>query len=196
VKRTLAIGVLGLTLVAGPAEAADRTEVLFFGAEYGLGWANLRAVEYDGLLPSVTEKSGSGSALGLHGFLRLWILAVGLHAQVIDLDDFDVWQTNLEGQLRLPSEILEFYFKVGIGYAFLGTDFQGEDPTINGWDGLAGLGIDFFLKDWISIGPAFDLTFLNLTRSGSLTAIDATAAQEGSAVGVGIHFCGVLSLRI
>jgi len=147
-------------------------------------------------LPSVVEKSGSGSTLGVHAFARLFVLALGVRAQVIQLDDFDVWHMNVEGQLRLPSEILEFYVKIGLGYAFLGTDFQGEDPSINGWDGQAGFGIDFYLKDWISLGPMFDVTFLNLTRSGSLTEIDATYGQEGSAVGVGIHFCGVLTLHI
>jgi hypothetical protein len=164
---------------------------LLVGGEAGLGWVNLRALDDSTLLPEGSRNEDFGAALGLHGIIA-WGLgaAAGLRAQVTDCDDFDLWQFNVEAQWRVPifgpRELdYEASLRMGLGYALLDTDLGGSEPFIAGVDARVGVGLDYYLADWVSLGASADVGILHLRRSGSFGGTGSTG--PGSATGLGAN---------
>jgi hypothetical protein len=174
---------------------AREFDLIWFGPEIGLSVVDLKMISYDGLLPEQVDVRETGLGFGAAAGVKLKILSVGLHLNVGQFAEFDVWTLNLDGQLRIPLGAIEPYLRLGIGYAFLGAfdaDLNDVD-AVDGWDLKAGFGIDLYANDYLSLGGGIDFTILNLTSTASPTAVDFT--RDGAAVGVGVFFGGRAALH-
>jgi hypothetical protein len=170
-------------------------DLLWIGPELGLSHVNLKTISYEQLLPSEVNVESTGPSFGVMGGFKLSFFAAALHLNVGSYDDFDIWSINLDAQLRIPVPLIEPYFHVGLGYAFLGSFGDGmSDATVDGWDARVGAGLDIYPSDYFSFGGGFDFTIYNLTRSDSITSVSLT--EDGNAVGIGVFAGGRVAVHL
>lgn len=201
------VGLLGPSTRALAEEDDDDggRGIVWIRGDVGLAYVDLRSISYDNLFAedaeladAIVQTSGTGPQFGGSAGFRLLFLTIGAHLQLASYDAFQVGTLMLEVEAHLPVPLpIEPYVRVGFGYAWVGQDLGGSDAsvTVNGYDLRAGLGLDVFLHEHVSIGAAATIDVLNLSRQEFGDPVTMVSIEEGSAVGIQAGFMAQLGLH-
>ena len=148
------------------------------------------------------------------GAQLLWF-TIGPRFRVAFFENWQIFGIGGELGFRIPVGIFEPHIELGGGYAALGSlggalEGQSDAVTIRGGYGRVSGGLDFFIGEVFSLGPAVSWEFMALTRPGIPLSPDVASicesdpegaeecalAAEGSGIGsaisvgakVGLHF--------
>jgi hypothetical protein len=123
----------------------------------------------------------TGPTFGLGGGLRVLFISAGLNGGVAlfpdhandSVEDTQLWMLDGNVNLHLLTGYqIEPYLQVGAGYqAFGGLGAY----DIYGWNAHAGVGLDFFLSDDVSLGGLLSGELMYMTRPGRNPAAVASA---------------------
>jgi hypothetical protein len=150
------------------------------------------------------EVYGTGPAVGVGVGFRIWWLAVGARASFAGYEGFQIGTVGGELTLRLPVPIIEPWVRVGFGYGWQGdANYRtgtARETTTYGWAFQAGLGLDIYLVNWLTIGAGFGLDVLNMTRQRDPTAMcmgvtDVCPSMNGDALGLQLKGLLTVGLR-
>jgi hypothetical protein len=200
--------------------------IFFFNTEAGYETIDLHMLRSDNFIPVTVESSGGGAFFGLGAGVHLAFLTLGGRYRTGQWSNWNL--SSLDGELgaRITVGRFEPYFTFGAGYASMhtteATSGGSASLDVHGFDGRAGLGVDYRADRVLSFGVNFTGDVLALARPGiDLTtsaqaqveqiaarcnaiadvagrqqcAIDAVQAAEGTSVGVGGAFSLVLGLH-
>jgi len=189
------LAVLTTTLVVSTesqAQAAEQSEskkdidpkskLLWLDAEGGISHANLSTFSADfnqfsaGFLPRTGTGPMAGAAIGV----RFVFLTLGVRGRVASYENSDrnqavsSWNmSSLNGEigLRVPLHRLEPYATLSGGYTTFGgfgNAVRGvqDGVNVNGFNTRLGIGLDYFLSRYISLGAQGTGEVLALTRPG------------------------------
>ncbi len=174
-------------------EGIDRG-ILWVEGGLGYSYADIGQLDYDQLLPMGVRLSGGGPAATLAAGVRLAILTLGVRGNFASYVGFDLGSVVLDAALRLPTPVIEPYFRVGFGYSWLGdADYdhpKKSETDVSGSTIEGGIGLDLYVESFLSIGVGFDFAILFMTREGvevgCTTSCDPTSAtiqKDGDSVG-------------
>ncbi|MBI5514535.1 MAG: hypothetical protein HY909_12245 [Deltaproteobacteria bacterium] len=200
-----------LALQLAPREAVAGPLSLFLEGELGGSYSNVIAFTNTMLLPGVsvpgaTETKLVGSRFGAFAGVFVGPVGFGLHGALSRFSPYDIGTLGPELRVRLPTPLVQPYARLQGGYAWLGavnaqqvwrcmpTSTSTQCPSVAGWYLGAGLGIDFLLGRYISVGGDLGLDILNFSRSASPTTVDYT--MEGSSVGLQATLAAHATLRL
>lgn len=180
--------------------------IFWLRGDAGLAYVDLRSISYDNLWAedaaledAIVETSGTGPQFGASAGFRVLFLTIGAHLQLAMYEPFDIGTVMLEIEAHLPVPLpIEPYARVGFGYAWVGQELggSGADVTVNGYDLRAGLGLDIFIHENVSIGGAATIDILNLSRQEFGDPVTDVNIEEGSAVGIQAGFMAQLGLHL
>lgn len=176
-------------------------EWLYLNADAGFSYINMSSLSDSNLSPgSLQSTSSVGPKFGVGAGIRLFILTLGVHANLNELSAFDLWQLDGELGFHIPIGHWEPYFGLHGGYCFVGSlgDGLSGSPSLSVTGGDAGLqlGLDYYFNHFVSVGIEADGSAFFLHRAP--TAIPAAAAaelppqaamlyqQSGDSVGLGV----------
>lgn len=183
-------------------------ELFWLRPTVGYGSINLTTFEADeeNLTGDLIPTRLSGPALGLGAGLRLLFISFGVNGGVTffpssseadAVDETQLWTLDGNVLLHLLSGYqIEPYVQLGAGYQAFGG--LGE-YSIHGWNVHAGIGLDYFMTDDVSIGGLLSGSLTFMTRPGrSATALltpeevettgqarDRLLEADGSSIGSG-----------
>lgn len=150
------------------------------------------------------EVYGTGPAIAAAVGFRIWWLAVGARASFAGYEGFQIGTVGGELTLRLPVPIIEPWVRVGFGYGWQGdANYQtgtARETTTYGWAFQAGLGLDIYLVNWLTIGAGFGLDVLNMTRQRDPSVMcmgvtDVCPSMNGDALGLQLKGLATIGLR-
>jgi hypothetical protein len=212
--------------VPQPQQGTEGPGIIYFNTEGGYQTIDLHMLRSDGFIPVTVESSGGGAFFGLGVGARLAFLTIGGRYRVGEWSGWSL--STLDGELGAHISLGRFepYFTFGAGYAAMHTT---ESTTagnaavdVHGFDGRAGLGVDYHADRILSVGVNFTGDVLALARPGiDLTAspqaqvqqiaarcnaiadpagkqqcaVDALHDAEGTSIGVGGAFSLVMGLH-
>jgi hypothetical protein len=166
-----------------PEEEPDPTsKLLWLDAEAGVQNAQLNTFTEDfqafsvGFLP----RSGTGPAAGGAIGVRFVFLTLGVRGRVARFEESDPsrnvhgWSmASVDGEVgfRIPLRRLEPYVTLASGYTTLGgfrdaVNGLSNGINVNGFNARLGVGLDYFLSRYISLGGGVTGEVLALTRPG------------------------------
>jgi hypothetical protein len=148
---------------------------------------------------------GTGPAIGVGVGFRVWWLAVGARGSFAGYDGFQIGTLAAEATLRLPVPIVEPWIRAGFGYGWQGdanyaAGVATRQTTTYGWVFQAGVGVDIYLVNWLTVGAGFGLDVLNMTRQSDPTvmcmgATDVCPSMNGDALGLQLKGLITVGLR-
>jgi hypothetical protein len=173
-------------------DAGRGLEWVWLQAEGGGAYASANGLSDDKLLGTGTKADGGAGLIGVAAGARLLFFTVGVRARMSFLADYRIVSVMPEVGAHVPLGRWEPYFFLGAGYATLSglPKIGTERPSIAGFDGRVGLGIDHYLTPTFSVGGLVTSDFLFLGRSaiaGQPSGSGTGIAVAGSAV-LGLHF--------
>ncbi len=206
--RSLVAGAaLALAVVVGGAEAhAQRLldhDWFVLQAEVGASYANVVAVNNDGLFPSASSTGGWGPHYGLQAGMRFGPVSFGGRFDYSTYKPYNLGGAGVFVELRVPIPLIQPFARVGAGFAWLGDlnpdpsylacgatgSSSASCPSVSGWYGSLGGGADLVLFSSFTLGAHVDVNFLNLNRDADPTNV--TFMRTGDSVGlqvtVGLH---------
>ncbi|MFO0712374.1 MAG: hypothetical protein U0353_21160 [Sandaracinus sp.] len=152
-----------------------------------------------------SQVHGTGPTVAVGAGMRFWWLAIGARATFSFYDPFHIGTLGAELTLRLPVPVVEPWIRAGFGYGWQGNaTYQGSASSFQtstyGWTFQAGVGLDIYLLNWLTVGASFGLDVLNMTRQRDPTATcmgvtDVCPSQNGDALGVQLKGIATLGLR-
>ncbi|HEY8432742.1 MAG TPA: hypothetical protein VIL20_30435, partial [Sandaracinaceae bacterium] len=178
-------------------------------------YTDLRAIEQTNFFPDIVRLAGWGPGGGAAVGFRIEFFSAGIRAALAryDVSDatardavFDVGTLLVEAKLALPVPVVQPFARVGFGLAWHG-DSNVEDTwttgmppanfetTVFGWVFEAALGLDVYLVHWLSIGAAFTLDLLNMSRQPIEMATDVRLRSSGDAIGVQARAHGAVTFH-
>ena len=173
-------------------DAGRGLEWVWIQAEGGGAYASATGLSNDKLLLPGTQKGGGAGHGGLAIGARLLFFTIGLRARMTFVPDYRIISIVPEVGAHVPLGRWEPYAFLGAGYAALSglPKYQGQTPSIAGFDGRVGLGVDHYLTPAFSVGGLVTSDFLFLGRS-AMTPV----APKGSGTGIVIAGSAVLGLH-
>lgn len=202
----LAAPALALSLALSGASASAQSllshDWLVLQPELGLSYANVVAVNNDGLFPSASTTSGFGPRFGVLAGMRFGPVTGGVRADLARYAAYDVGNAGVFVELRIPVPFIQPFGRVGAGYAWLGdlnpdprylscgaTGSGASCPKVSGWFATVGGGLDLAISSHFTVGANLDVNFLNLTRAASPTSVmfSNTGDSVGLQVTLGLH---------
>lgn len=206
--KALAVGaalVAGVTL-AGAEASAQRLlnhDWLVLQPEVGVSYANVVAINQDGLFPSANSTGGWGPHFAVNAGMRFGPVSFGARFDYATYQPYNLGGAGLFVELRLPIPLLQPFGRVGFGYSWLGDlnpdprylacgatgSSSASCPSVSGWYGALGGGLDLALFSSFTVGAHVDVNFLNLNRSADPTSVTfmSTGDSAGLQVTVGLH---------
>jgi hypothetical protein len=183
-------------------EPKPKSKIVWFDAEAGIETANLNTFteNFDAFSVGFLPRAGTGPAFGAAAGLRFVFLTLGVRGRVASFTDdapshtVHGWtMSSIDGELgfRAPLGRTEPYLTLASGYTTLGgfgsaVSGLSSGLSANGFDARVGLGFDYFLSRWISIGAAGSAEILALTRPGvpvrEVAALPQTQTLDVAAV--------------
>ncbi len=174
-----------------------KVELFWMRPTAGFAAVNLTTFEADTerLTADLIPTRLAGPELGLGVGLRLMFVSLAVNGKVDLFDDesathavdnLQLW--TIDGNLLLhllTGYRIEPYLQLGAGYsAFAGVDdaLSGGGFGISGWNLHAGVGLDYFVSDHVSIGGLLAGQLMFLTRPGT-SAISLLTPEEVDTVG-------------
>lgn len=204
-RLVAALGGAASLLLAGGAAGAQSIadhDWLVLQPEVSLAYANIVAINNNALFPTANATGGWGAHVGVDAGMRFGPFTGGVRVDWARYTAYDVGGAGLFAELRAPIPFVQPFVRVGFGYAWLGhlnadpaylacgaTGTGAGCPSVSGWYGSAGGGIDFPLQRHFTLGVHADATFLNLTRGASPTSVQFVNPGDsvGLQVTVGLH---------
>jgi hypothetical protein len=156
-------------------------EIVYANIEAGYESIDLRTLVARNLRPEADDSSEQGAFYGVGGGVRLGFLTLGGRVRRADFHVGDL--TTIDGELgaRVSIDRVEPYFTFGAGYAALTSSAAGfagiRDLDIHGFDGRAGIGVDYYADKAVTVGVNFTGDLVAMARPG----IDLSASPESQA---------------
>ncbi len=198
----LALGVaLGGTEVQ--AQSLLNHDWFVLQAEVGASYANVVAINTDGLFPSASSTGGWGPHYGLQAGMRFGPVSFGGRFDYSTYQPYNLGGAGVFVEVRVPIPLLQPFARVGAGFAWLGDlnpdpsylacgatgSSSATCPSVSGWYGSLGGGLDLVLVSSFTLGAHVDVNFLNLNRDADPSNV--TFMRTGDSVGlqvtVGLH---------
>lgn len=200
----------GVVLVGAEAQAQRLTDRDWFvlQAEAGASYANVVAVNHDGLFPSASSTGGWGPHYGVQAGMRFGPVSFGGRFDYSTYEAYNLGGAGLFVELRLPIPLLQPFGRVGAGFAWLGDlnpdprylgcgatgSSSATCPSVSGWYASLGGGVDLVLVSAFTVGAHLDLNLLNLNRDADPTNV--TFMRTGDSVGLQVTLGLHAALRI
>jgi hypothetical protein len=174
-------------------------EWVFLNADAGFSYINMTSISSSNLNPSTVSNASQGPKFGVGAGVRLFILTLGVHANLNELSMFNLYQFDGELGFHIPIGHFEPYLGLHGGYCFVGSLSDAISNTANlsitGGDVGAQLGFEYYFNHFVSIGiegaaSAYFLqrpaTTLPASAAAMIPAADqALYQQSGDSVGFG-----------
>jgi hypothetical protein len=153
-------------------------EFVWLKGEAGIQTLSLQTFHANNLVDAQTvATSQTGPVFGAAAGARLIFLTLGGNFRLGTFSAWQLWTLDAEVGLHLPFGKLEPYFTFAAGYASVGSfngassaiDYKGAGLNIHGWNARMGLGLDFYLSRFFSIGALMSGDVLYLKRTNHLT---------------------------
>lgn len=161
---------------------ARGSEHVYANIEAGYESINLQTLIAPSLLPEAASSSEQGAFYGIGGGIRLGFITLGGRVRRADFHVADL--TTIDGELgaRVSIDRVEPYFTFGAGYAKLDSSGDGlaglRDIDIHGFNGRAGVGLDYYADKAVSVGVNFTGDLVAMARPG----IDLSTSPEAQAI--------------
>jgi hypothetical protein len=155
-----------------------RQEFVYVNTEGGYQTVDLHMLRADNFIPTTVESSGGGAFFGIGAGVRLAFLTLGGRYRTGQWSNWDL--STLDGELgaHLSLGRVEPYFTFGAGYAAMhaAENTVGGNAAIDvhGFDGRAGIGVDYYADRVLTLGVNFTGDVLALARPG----IDLTTSAQ------------------
>jgi hypothetical protein len=164
-------------------------EWVYLNADAGFSYISMNSLSSSTL--SVQNTSSQGPTFGVAAGIRLFILTLGVRANLNTLSSFNLWQMDAELGFHIPIGHWEPYFGLHGGYCFVGSLADGvsgsPNVTINGGDAGLQLGLDYYFNHFVSLGLDVSGNLLFLTGTAQVPAALASAVPaSGDSIGFGI----------
>jgi len=167
-------------------------EWFYLNADAGFSYINMSSLSASTL--SVQNTASEGPTFGVGAGIRLFILTLGVRANLNALSTFNLWQMDAELGIHIPIGHFDPYFGLHGGYCFVGSLSDGlsgsPNISINGGDAGLQLGLDYYFNHFVSLGIDVSGNLLFLTGTSTVPAAVASqvplASQSGDSVGFGI----------
>ena len=181
---------------------SERRRLFYLEVTAAYTWINLAQFRQDNLVSDVTHVDGNGYGFAGGAGIQVAFLTLGLQGVWSRYPTFDLGTIGLDVGFRLPVPVVNPYFRLGVGYAFLRNLEAPElDQSIDGVTGLsanAGLGLDIPVNDLLAINVGFDAAVLHVRRDPMTLAADLsdwTPSSDGEAVGLQLTLHAGINLR-
>jgi hypothetical protein len=165
-----------------------RLEWLYLNADAGFSYISMDSISASSL--SVQNASSAGPTFGLAAGIRLFILTLGVRANLHALSSFNLWQMDAELAFHIPIGHWEPYIGFHGGYCFVGSLDDGlsgsSNISINGGDAGMQIGLDYYFNHYVSLGLDVSANALFLTGTSTVPAIVPGSAQSGDSIGLGV----------
>jgi len=164
-------------------------EWVYLNADAGFSYINMASLSASSL--SVQNVSSQGGTFGIAAGIRLFILSLGVRANLNTLSSFNLWQLDAELGFHIPLGHWEPYIGFHGGYCFVGSfeDGVSNSPniTINGGDAGLQIGLDYYFNHFVSLGLDVSGNVLFLSGTSQLpAAVTSAVPQSGDSIGIGI----------
>ncbi len=173
-------------------------EWVYLNADAGFSYIDMASFSSSSF--GVQNTSSQGPTFGVGAGIRLFILTIGVRANLNELSSFNLWQLDGELGLHIPLGHWDPYFGLHGGYCFVGSLDDGltgsSNISITGGDAGIQLGVDYYFNHFVSIGIEAAGSVLFLQRppaalpsqiSSQLTpSQQAVYQQTGDSVGLGV----------
>jgi hypothetical protein len=179
---------------------------VWLNAELGPGYLGLETLRNKGLInsPQIHTKD-LGMMYGAGLGMRLLVFTFGARFRFGDFPDWELWTLNAEAGMHIPIGLIEPYVTLGGGYASLGawnkSKLGSDMQNATGLDVRAGVGVDFYLTNTLSIGGNFTGDMLFLSRASDNIVLRPPPGvlppppDGGSGIGLGGTLSAVLGLH-
>lgn len=203
-----------------PQSPPDSYDILYVELVGGASYVDLRAIQVNNYYPEFVELKGVGGGGGVAAGFRIEFFSVGVrgtlsHYDVVSMagtpSSFDVGTAAAEVTLSLPLPVVRPFIRAGFGLGWHGDAGVAQvwtsmapptdvETTVFGWVFQGAIGLDVFLADWFSLGAAFSLDVLNMSRHswnedppnpGGVSfrqSGDAVGLQARGQIAVSFHF--------
>jgi hypothetical protein len=171
-------------------EPEPTKKLVWLDAELGYAGASLNTFTADinSLSVGFRGHSATGPTAGAAIGFRFVFVTLGVRARVSNLSPWSM--TSIDGELgfRVTFRRFEPYMTVAAGYTALGgladpSSTNGDTMNLNGINARLGLGLDYFVSRYVSLGGLVSGEALGFPRSGvPLTSVSQPRTlQEGEA---------------
>lgn len=183
------------------------SDIFWIEPTFGYSYINLVQFNQDNFFPSAERTKDNGYVAGVGLGFRIKILTLGGRVSFAKYPDFDLGTAVFDAGLRIPLGVVEPYFRLGIGYAWVGSANYGDpglsETDIYGLAAEAGAGVDFYFNKYVAIGIGMDAAVLNLSRQdvrdgctgGVCDPSNFNLEEDGDSVGLQVRAHGHLSLH-
>jgi len=182
-----------------------KIHLIYVELDGGGHWLDMVTVSSSNFLPpTTTQTTGTAFTAGVAAGIRpIDFLSIGARASLGFYPSYNFGIAAAEVSLILPTQVVEAYIRAGFGYAWVG-NANYMDPslsmtTIYGFAFTSAIGLDIYLTDAFSIGAAFDVDVLNLSRQALAPGTVMMAGMVDlttSGNAVGLHIGGHASLTL
>jgi hypothetical protein len=159
----------------------DNPGLFYVNTEAGYQAIDLHMLQADHFIPVSVESGGGGAFFGLGAGVRLGFLTLGGRFRTGQWSHWNLSTIDGEIGARITLGRIEPYFTFGAGYASMHTDEATSSGNasldVHGFDGRAGIGVDYHPARMLTLGVNFTGDLLALARPG----IDLTTSLEAQA---------------
>jgi hypothetical protein len=166
-------------------------EWLYLNADAGFSYINMASFSTSTL--SVQNTASQGPTFGVAAGIRLFILSLGVRANLNTLSSFNLWQLDGELGFHIPLGHWEPYIGFHGGYCFVGSLEDGvsgsSNVSITGGDAGMQVGLDYYFNHFVSLGLDVSGNVLFLSGASQVPAaanVVPGAAQSGDSIGFGV----------
>jgi hypothetical protein len=156
-------------------------EHVYANLEAGVQTLDVETLVQRNLRPEGANSFDRGAFYGIGGGLRFGFMTLGGRIRRADFQDWNLMTVDGELGARVTIDRVEPYFTFGAGYAKLDGKGQGlaglPDVSIHGWNGRAGVGIDYYAARYVTVGLNFTGDLLVMAKDG----VDLSSSPEAQA---------------
>jgi hypothetical protein len=175
-------------------------EWVYLNADAGFSYINMTGFSGSNLV--TVNNAAAGPTFGVGAGIRLFILTLGVRANLNELSTFNLWQLDGELGFHIPIGHWDPYLGLHGGYCFVGSlddGLSGSSANLSITGGDAGLqvGVDYYFNHFVSLGIEGSGDALFLSRPAvapSGLPPEAAMAYQASADSVGFGVIGSLHL--
>jgi hypothetical protein len=166
---------------ARPVRPARGPEIIYLNFEGGYESVSFRTLSAKNLRPEAVDTSAHGAYYGAGGGFRFGFLTLGGRVRTGRLDTWNLSTFDAELGARINLNRVEPYFTFAAGYAKLKGDGLADirDLDIHGFNGRAGIGVDYYADKAFTLGVIFAGDVLAMSRPGiDLSTSPASQAAD------------------